>query len=299
MKKIYIMLLINSFFVHTLSSQTLIQQIENAYNTLDSASYIENVLLSYKKHLLKSSREAEDFSLELLGVYNNMDSIQRKKTLDSVMGKYGTIVLSYREELTKKKVWERLFNASGRAIARANLGVEDSIQKRNIIDSISREFSKISMERNYSVFFSAIKNKPMHYVLNLQIDSCGQSLCLLPDTSELSFNLFDFGKNFKGSLFVYVDEGRYSFFDTRYLTYSRKLGVNAPKVFRKIMHKQPKYLLYCSALEGMNTILYVLNDKIYVYRIVQMEEYELSDYIKKFDLIKNANRKKLEIKSNF
>lgn len=52
------------------------------------------------------------------------------------------------------------------------------------------------------------------------------------------------------------------------------------------MRKQPKYLLLCSELEGMNTILYMLNNKIYVYRIVQMQEYELSDYIEKFGIIK-------------
>jgi len=32
----------------------------------------------------------------------------------------------------------------------------------------------------------------------------------------------------------------------------------------------------------MNTIMYVLNDKVYVYRIAQMREYELVDYIRRF-----------------
>jgi len=48
------------------------------------------------------------------------------------------------------------------------------------------------------------------------------------------------------------------------------------------MRKKPQYLLYSSELEGMNTILYMLNDKIYVYRIIQMKEYELSEYLKKY-----------------
>jgi len=48
------------------------------------------------------------------------------------------------------------------------------------------------------------------------------------------------------------------------------------------MRKKPQCLLYSSELEGMNTILYMLNDKIYVYRIIQMKEYELSEYLKKY-----------------
>jgi len=50
------------------------------------------------------------------------------------------------------------------------------------------------------------------------------------------------------------------------------------------MKKRPKYLLFCYALDGMNTILYVLNDEIFVYRITEMEEYELNDYLKKFGI---------------
>ena len=44
--------------------------------------------------------------------------------------------------------------------------------------------------------------------------------------------------------------------------------------------------MYCYDLEQMNTILYMLNDKIYVYRISQLEEYEFNDYIKEFVLEK-------------
>jgi len=42
MKKILMLLLTNVTFVHVLNSQTLIQQIEEAYSALDSISYIEN-----------------------------------------------------------------------------------------------------------------------------------------------------------------------------------------------------------------------------------------------------------------
>jgi hypothetical protein len=281
MKKIFVILLTNAMSVHISNSQTLIQQIENAYNALDSTSYIENVILSYKEEKLKRLRETEDYMLESRGVYNNMDSLQRQKMLDSIMEKYNTTVLSlsYKEELTNKKVWEEIHITHSRAIADAYLNIDDSIQKHNTLDSLSRDFSKIWMERDCREFISDIKNDPAHYVLNLVLQN---ELTLQVDTGKLSFNLFCFDRNYKGSLYVYCEDGQYSWQDYRYITFSRKLSKNAPKVFKKIMQKRPKYLLYCYELEEMNTILYVLNDKIYVYRIIQMEEYELNEYAKKF-----------------
>jgi hypothetical protein len=162
--------------------------------------------------------------------------------------------------------------------------------KRMSDDSLHRYYQHWVKER-YDEFTIEINNSKPLYVLNLLLnkDSISKGRIILEvDTGKLNFNLFDFGKNFKGNLFVFVDDkGEYGGHDTNYITYAPKIGVNAPKVFRKIMRKQPKYLLYCTELDGMNTILYVLNDKIYVYRIIQMQEYELSDYIEKFGIIKS------------
>ena len=52
MKKIFIILLIENLLVHTLIGQTLLQQIENSYNSLDPVSYIEDIILSYKEDLV-------------------------------------------------------------------------------------------------------------------------------------------------------------------------------------------------------------------------------------------------------
>ena len=54
------------------------------------------------------------------------------------------------------------------------------------------------------------------------------------------------------------------------------------------MRKHPKYLLFCPDLEGMNTILYVIDNDVYVYRIIQMQVYKLDDYIKNRTAIKNS-----------
>ena len=54
------------------------------------------------------------------------------------------------------------------------------------------------------------------------------------------------------------------------------------------MRKQPKYLLFCPELEGMNTILYVINNEVFIYRIVEMEKYKLDDYMKNRTAIRNS-----------
>lgn len=168
----------------------------------------------------------------------------------------------------------------------------DIIQRHDALDSINyvRENSKyVQTERTENMysqinqFGDKIRVRTPVYVLNL-IPKNDRTLQV--DTGKLSFNLFYFDKNYRGDLYIYCKEGEYSWQDVRYRTFSKKLGVNAPKVFRKIMQKQPKYLLYCSELEGMNTILYVLNSNVYIYRIIQMQEYKLSDYIEKFGIIK-------------
>jgi len=46
------------------------------------------------------------------------------------------------------------------------------------------------------------------------------------------------------------------------------------------MKMRPTYLLDCIYLP--NTVLYVKNDKIFVFRVIQSEIYELDKYIDKF-----------------
>jgi hypothetical protein len=203
--------------------QNLICQIDSAYQSIDTASYRKNMILSFKKRMEQIAVEME-----------NLDSS-----------------FSYK--------WAK----------------DDSIRK----------YYQIWIKDRCDKFISEIYNADPVYVLNLLVKKDiidNKRLVLEVDTGKLNFNLFDFGKNFNGNLFVFVDNGEYSEHDRQYIAFSRKLGRNAPKVFKKIMSKKPEYLLYCSQLDWMNTILYVLNDKIYVYRIIQMEEYELSEYLKKF-----------------
>ncbi|MDR1055779.1 MAG: hypothetical protein LBL90_08160 [Prevotellaceae bacterium] len=242
MKRILIILLTHGLFVHMLNSQPLIQQIEEAYKSLDSFSYIENVKLSFMEEMEKDRREMDNTSLELIL------SMLKNKNIDSV-------------------------------------------QKQNIIDSLMRRYSSKSLieERSYE-FMTEIGSGIPLYVLNLILDKhelSKKQICLQPDTSRMPFNLFYFDKRFKPKLYIFV-EGGYTYYRNFYFTFSKRIAKNVPKVFKKILRKNPTYLLGCYELNGMNTILYMLDNKIYIYRIAQMEEYELDDYIKKFynDILK-------------
>lgn len=243
MKKIIIILFISNLFSNVLSCQTLLQQIESAYNSLDSVSYIENIIVSFRKYVEEDQKEKDDTTLELSGYdytsIASLDSAQRQKILDSIC--------NYIENLTSYSLGPK------------RLTVEEKV----------KEFSEETK-----------KGIPI-FVLNL-ISKDKQTLQV--DTAELSFNLFYFNEDYTGRFFVYCSDGKFQEYDSAYMTFAKKLNKNAIKVFKKILSSNPKYLLYCYDLEQMNTILYVLNDKIFVYRIIQMQKYELNDYIEQFGI---------------
>ena len=181
----------------------------------------------------------------------------------------------------------------------------DSIRRQYVLDSIyvdlmdsihNKHYNhpKKSIEEKVKDFTEEIRASSPVYVLNLiTLDE----LTLQPDTGKLSFNLFFFDEDYKGRLYVFCENGRYCGDDSRYRTFSKKLGINAPKIFKKTMRKHPQCILYCNDFEGMNTILYMLNDKIYVCRITEKKEYELNDFIKKFGFPHREILKKLRNKS--
>ena len=187
------------------------------------------------------------------------------------------IVLSYSKSLEKEH--EETFKSF---VDMCSSGVDSSdvVQKQHIADSIYLRYFKDDKtwnDQEVKKFANEVRAGTPLYVLNLKLKD---KQTLQVDTSRLAFNLFYFDKRCKGRLYVYCDDGEYSGLDSRYRTFSRPLGRNAPKVFRKIMRKHPKYLLFCPELEGMNTILYVINNEVFLYRIVEMEKYKLDDYMK-------------------
>ena len=264
MKRICVVFLfLNIFSNSSLCGQTLVDQIKNAYNSLDTVLYINNLIVSYEETYMEAQEEWDNFELELKGFdYVNMDSIQRKNILDSlneVYRKQTDSLNNYRLDKYKIKIKSK------------------EEERENAVKKISDK----------------VKSGTPVFVLNLETN---EELELQPDTNKLPFNLFYFDKEYKGNLFVYCEEGQCGGgCETDYMSFAPKLTKNAPGVFRKIMLKQPQYLLRCDEMEGMNTILYMLDDKIYVYRIIQKEEYGLDEYIQKFgfqqrDLFKRLKR---------
>lgn len=136
--------------------------------------------------------------------------------------------------------------------------------------------------KNISEFNSELSRyKSPVYVLNLVLKKNERNYCyeLQVDSNKLCFNLFYFGRNYKKGLYVFVEDGQYNWHSEYYSTFSTVFAENVPNAFKKILLLKPKYLLLCSQFEGMNTILYVLNGQIYVYRIVENETYELKKYM--------------------
>ena len=195
------------------------------------------------------------------------------------------IVLSYSKSLEKEH--EETFK-SFVDICSSGVDSSDIVQKQHIADSIYLRYFKDDItwnDQEVKKFANEVRAGTPLYVLNLKLKD---KQTLQVDTSRLAFNLFYFDKRCKGRLYVYCDDGEYSGLDSRYRTFSRPLGRNAPKVFRKIMRKHPKYLLFCPELEGINTILYVINNEVFLYRIVEMEKYKLDDYMKNRTAIRDS-----------
>ena len=214
MKRAYLIFIMSSLFFCISNAQTLIEQIERAYSALDSASYINKIVLSYAKWLEKN--EEETYKLLYSPDSDSMKVAQWFNRADSMYLKY--------------------------------------LQKNKILnESAIRHFE------------NEVKSGTPLYVLNLKLKD---KQTLQVDTGRLAFNLFYFDKRCKGRLYVYCYDGKYGWHEDGYRTFSRRLGRNAPKVFRKIMREHPKYLLFCPELEGMNTILYVINNEVFIYRIV-------------------------------
>ena len=226
MKRVYLIFIMSSLFFCISNAQTLIEQIERAYSALDSASYINKIVLFYAKSLEKN--EEETYKLLYAPDSDSIKVAQWFNRTDSMYLKY--------------------------------------LQKHKILN-----------EPAIRHFENEVKSGTPLYVLNLKLKD---KQTLQVDTGRLAFNLFYFDKRCKGRLYVYCYDGKYGWHEDGYRTFSRPLGRNAPIVFRRIMRKHPKYLLFCPDLEGMNTILYVINNEVFIYRIVEMEKYKLDYYMK-------------------
>lgn len=198
------------------------------------------------------------------------------------MGGKGDMALTHLENLPNRRVWERMHASFVRSIWQAN-EIEDSVQRKIVVDSMTRSFNHYHMNINYTTFNNRIAGTNPVFMLNVNFyrDS-NNELFLCPDTTKLNFNILFFGRPAYPVHYIFMNNGELEVSMSFYPTVSRPIAENVRQAFGRIMRKQPKYLLWAPQISGMNAILYVLNDKIYVFRIVEMREYELSDYLRKF-----------------
>jgi len=168
---------------------------------------------------------------------------------------------------------------SDEAIIEMHTNSIDPVKKKYLLNL--NNFSK----QEFNNFTSIINNSQrMVFVLNLHIEKdiidVNINYSFKLDTGKMLFNVWFFTKYLSPNYIVSVEKGEYAGYGE--ITFnSRKSIKEFKKGFRQIMKKEPKYLLYCNELGGM-TILYMLNDKIYAYRIAQNKEYELHKYLEKY-----------------
>lgn len=225
MKRILLTFLLGCVICSVCLGQTLLEQIERAYSGLDTASYIDQVILSFTNQQQEGCR--------------------------------------------------RTFTSLVDALCKAN----DSLHvRKQRISKLIKDFEnhKMSDANDIKQFEREVKYRTPIYVLNLKLKD---ERTLETDTGKLAFNLFYFGKKYKKGTYVYCNEGKYDGKADYFFTLSPQIAKNAPKAFKKVLRKHPKHLLLCNDLEGTNTFLYEWHNQIYVYRIVEMREYTLNDYM--------------------
>ncbi|MDR0604703.1 MAG: hypothetical protein LBG80_10410 [Bacteroidales bacterium] len=95
--------------------------------------------------------------------------------------------------------------------------------------------------------------------------------------------------------FVNFFDGIYAYFDMsdNKSPFKTKKQRKLKKVIKHINELQPEQILYCSALSGFhddNGFMYIKDGKIYVYRVVEGDIFELNEYIRKFFDLERISR---------
>lgn len=154
-----------------------------------------------------------------------------------------------------------------------------------IIESVIRDFQEpleSHIQWKYNQIKNGIADKNIKFVLNIEIDITKLESdtydYIKIDTSRYNFNVYCFNKRNFPVYYIFFLEGELDFNGDFFPTFSKSYSKQIKLGFRNVLKKQPQYILNCYSLP--NTILYVLNEKIFVYRVKQKDEYEFSVYMK-------------------
>ncbi|MDO9154106.1 MAG: hypothetical protein Q7U47_10455 [Paludibacter sp.] len=141
--------------------------------------------------------------------------------------------------------------------------------------------SDISKNASFSDFISMITNSKILFVLNFEIHTTKihTNDYFKIEPHYFKYHLYCFDKKKYPSNYVFFYSGELDSY-SNYPTFSRKYLSQVQYAYKMVMRKEPQYLLFCWTLP--NSVVYVLNDKIYVYRVMQRKIYELDEYVKLF-----------------
>ncbi|MBD1420995.1 hypothetical protein [Sphingobacterium chuzhouense] len=140
-------------------------------------------------------------------------------------------------------------------------------------DTVSRIYDKINKE---------INGNRIKFVLRVDIDTSrlNSNSYLVLEDSRYAFDIYCYDSKFNPTFFVYFNKDELDNFGNVYQTPELKYAKKLKAAVKQILKKKPKHILFSYHLP--NTILYVNNDRIYVYRVIQKEVYELDHYVAKF-----------------
>lgn len=166
----------------------------------------------------------------------------------------------------------------------------DSIQYLKGLDeavfqSVVRDFGE-PLENHIKQRTNSIRNgvngQTIRFVLNVDIDTTKlyTDSYLVIEDFKFNFNIYCYNNKLNPTYYVFFVDNQLDIYGTIYPTYSKRYAKHVKFAIRQIIGKNPQYLLECAHLS--NTILYVKDNNIFVYRVLQKEIYQLDDYVAKF-----------------
>jgi hypothetical protein len=136
---------------------------------------------------------------------------------------------------------------------------------------------EIRLRRCYEWDKEKHANKKEVFLLNIDVDSAHLNTndYVRVDTNEYRFSVvfLNTKKDIEDDLCFQNNESYPFFIDYTGFTYAKKLFRGYKKVFKR----NPMYILYCSGLHQV--ILYVFDERIFVYQVMTEKTYELREYL--------------------
>lgn len=172
----------------------------------------------------------------------------------------------------------------------------DNVLKEIEQDILSQDFYELANKSNKSAFdyeyldilrnrkkqiITDVRRSKILFSLDFNIDTSGiqANNFLLITPTPFKFHLYCFDKKVYPTRYILFYNGKLDSY-SGYPTFSKEYLKQAQKAYKVVLRKKPQFLLFSWNLP--NTVVYVLNDKIYVCRVIQRKIYELDEYVRLF-----------------